>query len=192
MAGRVSILAAAVTAAAAVGLAAAPAGAAYGDNFVQTEATAGRPVAEASHVMVVANSTDTVENGNLAEAYAHDCTGCRAVAVAFQVVLVPGSPRTVRPGNLASAANVRCTRCTAIAVAKQTLVYSYGATSIDRDAQAEVARIAAEVHQVTTSGVDPLTMEQRLQPLFDRLVTVVRDGLRDSRAGERSERQRAA
>jgi putative peptide zinc metalloprotease protein len=175
-----------------VGLLGSPASAAYGDNFVQSEATAGSTVVERSNVMVVANSTDTVDNGNLAEAYAHDCTGCRAVAVAFQVVLVPGSPSTVTPGNLASANNTRCEGCVAIAIAKQYLVYSNGARSIDRDAQHQVEKIRSQVRRVATSGVDPATMNAQLEPLYDRLVQVVRDGLQNERDCRTSERSRAA
>jgi putative peptide zinc metalloprotease protein len=169
-----------------------PASAAYGDNFVQVEATAGRTTVEQSSVMVVANTTDTVDNGNLAEAYAHDCTGCRAVAVAFQVVLVPGSPHTVTPGNLASANNTRCDGCVAIAIAKQFLVYSHGARSLDRDAQREVDRIRAQVRRIATSGADPAAMNSQLDPLYDHLVQVVRDGLKDERDCRSSERSRAA
>jgi putative peptide zinc metalloprotease protein len=175
-----------------VGLLSSPASAAYGDNFVQSNATADRTVVEQSNVMVVANTTDTVDNGNLAEAYSHDCVGCRSVAVAFQVVLVPGSPHTVTPGNLASAANERCTSCTALAFASQYLVYSHGATSIDGDARREVARINAQVRKVATSGADGPSMDAQLAPLFDRLVAVVEDGLQNSSAGPHSERSRAA
>jgi hypothetical protein len=175
-----------------VGLLGSPATAAYGDNFVQSEATADRRVVEKSNVMVVANTADTVDNGNLAEAYAHDCTGCRAVAVAFHVVLVPGSPSTVTPGNLASANNTNCQGCTAIAIAKQYLVYSNGARSIDRDAQREVDKIRHQVRRIATSGVDPATMNAQLDPLYDRLVRVVQDGLQNERSCRSSERSRAA
>lgn len=170
------------------GVLASPANAAYGDNFVQAEATVGRVVDERSNVMVVANSTDVVDNGNLAEAYSHDCTGCRSVAVAFQVILVPGNPHTVTPGNLASAANVRCTGCTAIAIAKQYLIYSHGARSIDRDAQEEVEHIARDVRRIATSGASYDVMNAQLTPLYDRLVRVVQDGLRDRDGGRSSER----
>jgi putative peptide zinc metalloprotease protein len=175
-----------------LGLLASPATAAYGDNFVQSYATAGRTVVEQSSVMVVPNGTDTVENGNLAEAYSHDCVGCRAVAVAFQVVLVPGSPHVVTPGNLASAANERCESCTAIAFAKQYLVYSHGATAIDGDARAEVARISAQVRRVATSGASGFAMEAPLAQLFDRLVAAVENGLQDASDGPHSERARVA
>jgi putative peptide zinc metalloprotease protein len=175
-----------------LGLLGSPATAAYGDNFVQVQSDAKHRVVERSNVMVVANTTDTVDNGNLAEAYAHDCTGCRAVAVAFQVVLVPGSPSTVTPGNLASANNTRCDRCTAIAIAKQYLVYSHGARSIDRDAQREVNRIAAQVRSVTTSGASYDEINARLEPLYDRLVQVVRNGLENESNERSSERSRAA
>jgi putative peptide zinc metalloprotease protein len=169
----------------AVGAVGSPASAAYGDNFVQAQATAGTPVDERSNVMVVANTTDTVDNGNLAEAYSHDCTGCRSVAVAFQVVLVPGSPHTVTPGNLASAANERCDHCTAIAIAKQYLVHSHGARSIDRDAQRQVQRIAAKVRAVATSGAGYDEMNVKLTPLYDQLVQVVQNGL-EQHDGDRS------
>jgi hypothetical protein len=175
-----------------VGLLGSPASAAYGDNFVQVQATQDRPTVERSAVQVVANTTDTVDNGNLAEAYAHDCTGCRAVAVAFQVVLVPGSPHTVTPGNLASAANERCTSCTSLAFAKQYLLYTHGATAIDNDARREVARISAQVRKVTTSGADGPTMDAQLAPLFDRLVSAVENGLRSCSEGPHSERSREA
>lgn len=175
-----------------VGLLGSPASAAYGDNFVQVQATASQPRVELSNVMVVANTTDTVDNGNLAEAYAHDCTGCRAVAVAFQVVLVPGAPHTVTPGNLASAANERCTNCTAIAVAKQQLVYSHGATRLDDDAREQVQAIAAKVRAVTTSGADAATIDAQLAPLFDQLIAAVNSGLEDYSDGTRSDRERAA
>ena len=176
----------------ALGAMGSPASAAYGDNVVQAQATAGAPVDERSNVMVVAATGDTVDNGNLAEAYSHDCTGCRSVAVAFQVVLVPGSPHTVTPGNLASAVNERCERCTAIAVAKQYLVYSHGARSIDRDAQREVKRIAARVRAVATSGAGAEEMNAKLEPLYDRLVKVVQDGLVDHHGDRSSERADAA
>jgi hypothetical protein len=175
-----------------IGLLGSPASAAYGDNFVQTRATAGYPVDEASNVMVVANSTDLVDNGNLADAYAHDCTGCRAVAVAFQVVLVPGSPHTVKLGNLASAGNQNCTHCVVVAIAKQILIYSHGATRIDSDAQAEVNRISAQVREVATSGADGPTMNSQLVALFDRLVATVNDGLVNASDARRSDRAREA
>jgi putative peptide zinc metalloprotease protein len=175
-----------------LGLLGSPATAAYGDNFVQVQSDAAHRVVERSNVMVVANTTDTVDNGNLAEAYSHDCTGCRAVAVAFQVVLVPGSPSTVTPGNMASANNTRCDQCVAIAIAKQYLVYSHGARSIDRDAQRQVSRIATQVRDITTSGASYAEMNARLEPLYDRLVQVVRDGLVNESNERSSERSRAA
>ena len=168
----------------ALGLPGAPAYAAAGDNFVQAQAWADHAVDERSNVMVVTNSASRVDNGNLAEAYSHDCTGCRSVAVAFQVVLIPGSPSTVSPGNLASASNVSCTRCDAIAFAKQYIVYSHGATRIDRDAQKEVANISAKVRAIATSGATADAMDSQLTPLFDKLVSTVRDGLENSRHGD--------
>jgi hypothetical protein len=93
---------------------------------------------------------------------------------------------------MALATNERCTGCTALAFAKQYLVYSHGASSIDSDARRDVARIAAQVRQVTTSGVDGPTMDAQLKPLFDRLVAAVENGLQDATDGPRSERARAA
>jgi putative peptide zinc metalloprotease protein len=187
-----SILSVTTAALVGVGLLGSPASASYGDNFVQVQATQEHRTVERSAVQVVANATDTVDNGNLAEAYAHDCTGCRAVAVAFQVVLVPGSPHTVTPGNLASAVNERCTSCTALAFAKQYLLYTHGATSIDSDARREVARIGAQVRKVATSGADGPSMDAQLAPLFDRLVASVESGLQDCSEGPHSERSREA
>jgi hypothetical protein len=196
---RVSSLVSLVTAGVVgLGVLGSPASAAYGDNFVQSHATAQDKLDERSNVMVVTNATDDVENGNLAEAVtggegANDyCDGCRAVAVAFQVVLVPGSPHTVKPGNLASAANLNCDHCVAIAIAKQYVLYTRGARSIDRDAQRQVADINRRVHAIAVSGVDGATMQSQLEPLYDRLIRVVRDGLQGEGSGASSERSRAA
>ena len=170
-----------------------PVSAAYGDNTVYSEATGAGPTAdEGSSVAVVANTTAAVHNYNQAVANSHDCTGCRAVAVAFQVVLVPGQPADVQPVNEAVAYNVSCLKCVSVAIAKQYLLYSHGATSIDQDAQREVARIRAQVDSVARSGVDPATMASQLEPLYNRLIQVVRDGLQDAGNGRSSERAREA
>jgi putative peptide zinc metalloprotease protein len=176
----------------ALGFLAAPASAAYGDNFVQSEATAKRQVVEKSRVMVVANKTDTVDNGNLAEAYSHDCTGCRAVAVAFQVVLVPGSPHTVTPGNLASANNTSCSHCTSIAIAKQFLVYSHGADELTDSAERKVASIRRQVSDIARSGAAPADMDAQLEPVYQRLIAVVEAGLEREDNERSSERMRSA
>jgi putative peptide zinc metalloprotease protein len=175
-----------------LGMLGSPASATFGDNFVYATATQQQTTVERSDVMVVANSTNKVDNGNLAKASIDNCTNCRAVAVAFQVVLVAGKPSTVAPGNAALAFNNDCQSCTAIAIAKQILIYSHGATRIDKDAQAEVNQISAQVRAVATSGSDGPTMNSKLAPLFDRLVATVNDGLVDASDGPRSERTRAA
>jgi putative peptide zinc metalloprotease protein len=183
-----------LTTAALVGLGAlgSPASASYGDNFVQVQATQRHQTVERSNLMVVANDTDTVDNGNLAEAYAHDCTGCRAVAVAFQVVIIPGSPHTVTPGNLASASTLKCSNCTAIAIAKQYVVYSHGADELTESAQRQVADIRRQVNKIATSGASAPDMESQLEPLYQRLMYVVDHGLAQDEQVQSSERSRAA
>jgi putative peptide zinc metalloprotease protein len=136
---------AAVAAAVAFGLLAAPAHAqtAAGgpNNVVLASTTADGSSLGRSGLQVAPTGADTVASANIARAVAHDCTGCRSAAVAFQAVLMTGDPHTVVPGNAAVAANAACNSCVSFAFAFQYDLTTPGPVRLSLTGRQEIQRI---------------------------------------------------
>jgi hypothetical protein len=120
---------------------------------------------------------DTIDPGNAAVAFPHDCTGCEGVAVAFQAVIYKGSPHTIAPENAAVAVNDNCTRCGAFAFA-----YQYAVNSDERlsaDARDEIAAIEDEARRDVDLGLSYPDLDARLHDLAARFKAAVDGGLTD-------------
>jgi putative peptide zinc metalloprotease protein len=138
---------------------------------------ADRPVVERSSVVVVTSQSPDLTAVNVANAYAHDCTGCRSVAIAFQAVLVPRSVNVATPRNVAFSLNLRCTGCVAFAFADQYVVQTDGVKHLTKAAADTVEAIRAEADRIAESGLDPATMDLQLKGLQERFHAAVLAGI---------------
>jgi hypothetical protein len=116
--------------------------------------------------------------GNLAFAYAHDCsTGCVAIAAAFQVALIPQGASRQTPENVALAINYKCDHCGAFAYAYQYAVDVPRGTRLSPAARHQIAAIGREAAADVHASLTFAELDSRLQALAQRLKTAVDDGL---------------
>jgi hypothetical protein len=173
---RRTLLTALVAAAALLGLAS-PASAstwAAHDQTVTAETTAPGPLQQQrSGVAVTTDPGGTVDNNNVAFAYAHDCTGCRSAAAALQAVIVTGPVTDLSPGNGGFAINENCTSCVTYAFAFQYIVvtdHPVRLTGRDRDALEGIGGQARRlIHSDLAFGT--VTDQQALDAQFHDLTT---------------------
>jgi hypothetical protein len=144
-----------------------------------------------SGVRVGQTRSDTVDSTNLAEAYAHDCTGCEAVAASLQSVVAIGSPATVAPTNAAVAVNQSCTGCKVFAYAYQYVVTTDRPFRLDGVEARTVRDVRREADALVHQGLPYPDLDARLHDLAGRFraaidAEIAQDGARGH--GESRER----
>jgi hypothetical protein len=163
------------------------------DTVVSSTAPDEGTVVKHSGVVVRATGADTVDSTNLAQAYAHDCTGCEAVAASLQAVIVLGRPSTVAPQNLAVAVNQNCTGCKTFAYAYQYVVTTDRAPRIADADRAALRAFRQEAADLTASDLPYPELDARLHALAQRFRAAVDDALARAHVrgdGESHEHQR--
>jgi putative peptide zinc metalloprotease protein len=160
----------------ALGLAVGAPGAAHADNSaVAVNTKDGSSVFRFAfairHVM-----GDVVDETNSAVSFA-SCTDCRTTAIAIEIVLVAGSPSTFTPTNQAIAINYQCTLCETFAAAYQFVVQNSGPVHFTSDALVELKDIRKAIRELEDEDLTPFELQQRLNPLIDRLRQVLATGL---------------
>jgi putative peptide zinc metalloprotease protein len=138
------------------------------DTVVSATAPDEGTTVQRSGVVVGWDGDDTVDATNLAQAYAHDCTGCEAVASSFQAVVATGRPTTVTPSNLSVAVTYNCTSCKVFAYAYQYVVTADRPFRIREEDVRKVKAIKREAAEVTRSGLPYPELDARLQALAQR------------------------
>lgn len=130
-----------------------------------------------------------VENGNVAVARSHDCTGCRTVAVAVQMLLVEGATTYFAPQNGAGAVNVRCVRCQTFAYAFQYVVDPGHPVQLSDAGQGQVTRIERQIASVARSSASFPEMRAQLDQLTSELAGVVSGDLQSAGRSTRDARE---
>lgn len=122
---RLRLIALALAATVAVGIAPAQAGDSGVSSGKHNRATARVTSAGSSRFDLAIGARETrsnvIDEKNTASAYAR-CVDCRGVAIAFQLVVVQSRPKRIVPENLAVAVNDGCKRCSTLAIAYQFVV----------------------------------------------------------------------
>jgi hypothetical protein len=163
------------------------------DTVVSSTAPDEGVVVKHSGVTVGFTSADTVDATNLAQAYAHDCTGCEAIATSLQAVIAMGRPSTVAPQNLGIAVNQNCTGCRSFAYAYQYVVVTDRPPRLRESDRATLRAFQREAEDLTTSGLPYPELDAQLHQLAQRFRAAVdevlaRRGVRGD--GESHEHQR--
>lgn len=127
---------------------------------------------------------DVVDETNGAVAYA-SCTSCQTTAIAIEIVLITGDASTITPTNVAIAVNENCTLCDTFASAYQFVVSVGGPVHFTSDGLKELSDIRKELRDL--KGLSNEEIRARLPGLIDRLRTVLRTQLVQSRPGEASQ-----
>jgi hypothetical protein len=135
------------------------------DNIVKVTVPDDGQAVQRAGVRVSQTSSDTVDSTNLAQAYAHDCTGCEAVAVAFQAVVATGRPHTITPQNLAIALNQNCSHCRSFAYAYQYFVQADKPVRFTRDERAEFRQVNERADELVHAGLPYPELDARLHQL---------------------------
>ena len=143
------------------------------DQVVSATSTAGDQTAEHSKVHAVSFGGDTLDNTNLARAYAHDCTGCRSVAVSVQAVFATGQPHTVTPHNFAVAANQNCTSCLAFAYAYQYVLTTDGPVYLTSTGRQQLDDLRQQFYDAAHSDMAPADLDARLKDLSAQFKDVI-------------------
>ena len=143
------------------------------DQVVSAITTADNMVAERSKVHARSFGGDTLDNTNLARAYAHDCTGCRSVAVSIQAVFATGHPHTVTPHNFAVAVNENCTGCVSFAYAYQYVVTTDGPVRLTDAGRQQLGDLREQFAEAAHSDMAPADLDARLKDLSAQFKNVV-------------------
>ena len=161
-----TILAAAATVLAALAPAAhAEAQGGGANNVVLVTTTADGSSLGRSGLQTASVGGSTLASSNIADAAAHDCTGCRSVAVAVQAIYNTGNPSTFVPTNAAVATNSNCTGCGSFAFAYQYVVSTGGPVRLSPTGVAELGALRAEMADVADSGLPFDQLNARLEEL---------------------------
>jgi hypothetical protein len=143
------------------------------DSVVNSFAPDEGQVVKHSGVNVGITNADTVDSTNLAQAYAHDCTGCEAVATSLQAVVATGHPSTVTPQNLGIAVNSNCTGCKVFAYAYQYVVTADRPLRLRPGDRDTLQDFRAEADDLTNSGLPYAELDARLHELAQRFRAAV-------------------
>jgi putative peptide zinc metalloprotease protein len=119
---------------------------------------------------------DVVDETNSAVAYA-SCTDCRTTAIAIEIVLVAGSPSMFTPTNQAFAINYLCNLCNTFASAYQFVIQNEGPVHFTSAALRELHDIRAEIRALRGEQLSPFKLQERVNPLIDRLKQALATGL---------------
>jgi hypothetical protein len=143
------------------------------DAVVRATAPDEGTTVQRSGVVVGWSRGDTVDASNLAEAYAHDCTGCEAVATSFQAVIVTGRPSTFTPSNFGVAVTYNCNSCKAFAYAYQYVVTPDRPFRLREEDGRTLRSIRREAADLTRQGLPYPELDARLHALADRFKAAV-------------------
>jgi len=135
------------------------------NNFVLATTTADGSDMARSGLQTALVGGDTLASSNIADAEAHDCTGCRSVAVAVQAVFNTGDASTVAPSNAAVASNANCTSCGSFAYAYQYVVTTAGPVRLSPAGRAEIQADRDAIAAAAASGLPFDQLDARLQGL---------------------------
>jgi putative peptide zinc metalloprotease protein len=119
---------------------------------------------------------EVVDETNSAVAYA-SCTDCHTTAIAIEIILVSGSPSTFTPTNQALAINYLCNLCETFAAAYQFVIQGEGPMHFTADALVELKDIRLAIRRLQFEDLTPFELQERLNPLIDRLKQVLATGL---------------
>jgi hypothetical protein len=137
---------------------------------------------ERSRVVVSRNSSNTVDNENVAYAES-SCSDCRTVAAAMQAVLITSSANDIQPKNVAVAVNYECTSCRTFAAAYQYVVTTDGPARFDEEGRERIESIEDRVEEATEESNLPFNeLQARLDALYQELKTVVQEELEEEKA----------
>ncbi len=163
----------------------------YGaDNIVEVRNTRDNSLRARSRAVVTHTSDRTVDNTNVASAWA-TCFNCRTAAAAVQVVIVEGpyDPPLV-PENGAVAINDVCDTCVTFAYARQTVFVVGHLVRIRDRAEDRIEDINEDMSDLIRSGLPLPTLEVRLDALNQELVDVVQGEIdRSGRSGGKHDRR---
>lgn len=123
---------------------------------------------------IVQTHADIVDPVNAAVAVSN-CSDCQTVSIALEGVLVAGDPAVLQPDNIAQALNVGCTNCDTLAKAAQIIVGNDTRVRITGAGRREIASVRSELQQLRTSGLDILTIKQRVDEYAGRLLAVLQN-----------------
>jgi putative peptide zinc metalloprotease protein len=142
------------------------------DNVAVASNTQDGRTVVALAIKIVQTDSSTVDAANAAVAAA-SCTDCQTVAVALEGVLVIGSPDNFSPTNLALAINSECTNCQTLAAAYQKVVQHDTRVRISGEGRREIAAIRTDLLSLRNSGLDIVTIRQRVNDAAARFVNVL-------------------
>ena len=172
---RISAIVATVAAALAVVAPAAHAQAQGGgaNNVVLVSTTADGSSAARANLQTALFAGDTLMSSNIANAQAHDCTGCRSVAVAVQAVFNSGGASMFAPTNAALVQNTNCQSCESFAFAYQYVLTTPGPVRLSPAGQQEIATLRQEMADAAASGLPFDDLDARLDQLAAEFKTDV-------------------
>jgi putative peptide zinc metalloprotease protein len=156
------------------------------DNIVEVRNTTDGALMAQSRAVITHAPGGTVENNNVATAWA-TCANCRTAAAAVQMLIVEGPYTTFEPGNLAAAINDGCDTCETFAYARQYVFVVGHEVRISGWSEHRLEDINEEMADVVQSRDAFPTMEAELDSLTQQLVDVVRHDI--ARAGKKGGEQ---
>jgi hypothetical protein len=151
------------------------------NNVVIVSTTADGSAAARAALQTATVGGDTLASSNIADADAHDCTGCRSVAVAVQGVFNTGDPSIFTPSNVAAATNTNCTSCGSFAYAYQYVKSTSGPVRLSRAGKAKIQDLREEIAATAASGLPFDELNAQLDLLTAEFKTDIDNELR--RAG---------